>query len=224
MLASAFGAKWNIVGFIVGASHEKLQVYHQWLSHLFLILSMLHTFPFVVQGMREVRCDTLPSLEPEPSRLSRLTADYRGPPLTRPNVDGKNPRGLSQIAYAWQVDHKVVRPFHFRPYPRPHPAPSVDHQPFRLRCSTTGLARPPLFASPGSAGARSAVSVNARTSSSSCCTSLPPSFSPGPFTSTATRCARRFVVVPAERALTSDFTVTSCSARGIGSGRRPSST
>ncbi|GAA5992103.1 hypothetical protein JCM5350_006349 [Sporobolomyces pararoseus] len=31
----AFGAKWNIVGFIVGCSHEKLQVLHQWLSHLF---------------------------------------------------------------------------------------------------------------------------------------------------------------------------------------------
>lgn len=31
----AFGAKWNIVGFIVGCSHEKLQVFHQWLSHLF---------------------------------------------------------------------------------------------------------------------------------------------------------------------------------------------
>lgn len=31
----AFGAKWNLVGFVVGCSHEKLQVFHQWLSHLF---------------------------------------------------------------------------------------------------------------------------------------------------------------------------------------------
>ncbi|GAA6041443.1 hypothetical protein JCM8097_005252 [Rhodosporidiobolus ruineniae] len=69
----AFGAKWNIVGFVVGVSHEKLQVYHQWLSHLFLILSLLHTFPFVVQGTHE----------------------------TRPNMDGLNPHGYSQLYYSW---------------------------------------------------------------------------------------------------------------------------
>lgn len=31
----ALGAKVNLIGFIVGASHEKLQVFHQWLSWLF---------------------------------------------------------------------------------------------------------------------------------------------------------------------------------------------
>ncbi|GAA5936302.1 uncharacterized protein JCM15063_002774 [Sporobolomyces koalae] len=75
----AFGAKWNIVGFIVGCSHEKLQVFHQWLSHLFLILSLLHTFPFVVQGTHELR----------------------------PNTDGLNPHGYSQLYYSWHVKHKV---------------------------------------------------------------------------------------------------------------------
>ncbi|GAA5831080.1 hypothetical protein JCM5353_002010 [Sporobolomyces roseus] len=75
----AFGAKWNLIGFIVGCSHEKLQVFHQWLSHLFLILSLLHTFPFVVQGTREIR----------------------------PNVDGLNPHGYSQLYYSWHVSHKV---------------------------------------------------------------------------------------------------------------------
>ncbi|BGP43865.1 hypothetical protein JCM10449v2_007922 [Rhodotorula kratochvilovae] len=75
----AFGAKWNIVGFIVGCSHEKLQVFHQWLSHLFLILSLLHTFPFVVQGTHEIR----------------------------PNTDGLNPHGYSQLYYSWHVSHKV---------------------------------------------------------------------------------------------------------------------
>ncbi|GJN94183.1 hypothetical protein Rhopal_007257-T1 [Rhodotorula paludigena] len=71
----AFGAKWNIVGFIVGCSHEKLQVFHQWLSHLFLILSLLHTFPFVYLGMKEIR----------------------------PNTDGLNPDHLSQIAWSWHI-------------------------------------------------------------------------------------------------------------------------
>ncbi|GAA5913256.1 uncharacterized protein JCM6883_005298 [Sporobolomyces salmoneus] len=75
----AFGAKWNIVGFIAGCSHEKLQVFHQWLSHLFLILSLLHTFPFVVQGTHEIR----------------------------PNLDGLNPHGYSQLYYSWHVSHKV---------------------------------------------------------------------------------------------------------------------
>ncbi|BGP20636.1 hypothetical protein JCM10213_007172 [Rhodosporidiobolus nylandii] len=75
----AFGAKWNIVGFIVGVSHEKLQVFHQWLSHLFLILSLLHTFPFVIQGTHEIR----------------------------PNADGLNPHGYSQLWYSWHVSHKV---------------------------------------------------------------------------------------------------------------------
>ncbi|GAA5836336.1 hypothetical protein JCM11251_001466 [Rhodosporidiobolus azoricus] len=74
-----FGAKWNIIGFIVGVSHEKLQVYHQWLSHLFLILSLLHTFPFVVQGTHEIR----------------------------PNADGRNPRGYSQLMWSWHVKHSV---------------------------------------------------------------------------------------------------------------------
>ncbi|GAA5881370.1 hypothetical protein JCM8547_004809 [Rhodosporidiobolus lusitaniae] len=75
----AFGAKVNFIGFIVGCSHEKLQVYHQWISHLFLILSLLHTFPFVYQGLKEVR----------------------------PNTDGLNPMGFSQLRYSWEVAHKV---------------------------------------------------------------------------------------------------------------------
>ncbi|KIY72794.1 hypothetical protein CYLTODRAFT_449535 [Cylindrobasidium torrendii FP15055 ss-10] len=56
----AFGSKSNLVTFVTGHSHEKLQVYHQFISHLFLVLSLLHTFPFVIQGMREVK----PGFEP----------------------------------------------------------------------------------------------------------------------------------------------------------------
>ncbi|KDE07281.1 hypothetical protein MVLG_02501 [Microbotryum lychnidis-dioicae p1A1 Lamole] len=74
----AFGAKWNWVTFVTGYSHEKLQVVHQWLSHLFLVLSLLHTFPFVMAG-REIR----------------------------PNTDGKNPHLYSQIYYSGWVAHKV---------------------------------------------------------------------------------------------------------------------
>ncbi|GAA5954149.1 hypothetical protein JCM8115_003325 [Rhodotorula mucilaginosa] len=75
----ALGAKVNLIGFIVGASHEKLQVFHQWLSWLFLFLSLLHTFPFVVQGTREIR----------------------------PNNDGRNPDHLSQLEWSWHVKHSV---------------------------------------------------------------------------------------------------------------------
>ncbi|GAA5873012.1 hypothetical protein JCM1840_007295 [Sporobolomyces johnsonii] len=54
----AFGSKWNIV-------------YHQWLSHLFLILSLLHTFPFVVQGTHEIRPNT-DGLNPHGSGIAAL--------------------------------------------------------------------------------------------------------------------------------------------------------
>ena len=30
-----------MITFITGCSHEKLQVYHQWMSHLFLFLSLV---------------------------------------------------------------------------------------------------------------------------------------------------------------------------------------
>jgi len=44
-----------------------------------VILSLLHTFPFVVQGTHEIR----------------------------PNTDGLNPHGYSQLYYSWHVSHKV---------------------------------------------------------------------------------------------------------------------
>lgn len=54
----AFGSKFNFVTFITGVSHEKLQVYHHFMSWLFLFLSLVHTFPFVMAGMREIKPDT----------------------------------------------------------------------------------------------------------------------------------------------------------------------
>uniref|UniRef100_A0A0W0F9E4 ferric-chelate reductase (NADPH) n=2 Tax=Moniliophthora roreri TaxID=221103 RepID=A0A0W0F9E4_MONRR len=56
----ALATKWNIVTFITGHSHEKLQVYHQFMSHIFLLLSLIHSFPWCVQGMRELK----PGFEP----------------------------------------------------------------------------------------------------------------------------------------------------------------
>jgi hypothetical protein len=44
-----------------------------------VLLSLLHTFPFVVQGTHEIR----------------------------PNADGLNPHGYSQLYYSWHVKHKV---------------------------------------------------------------------------------------------------------------------
>ena len=45
-----------------------------------VFLSLLHTFPFVVQGTREIR----------------------------PNTDGRNPNHLSQLEWSWHVKHSVV--------------------------------------------------------------------------------------------------------------------
>ncbi|KAL0062973.1 hypothetical protein AAF712_010104 [Marasmius tenuissimus] len=51
----AFASKWNFVTFVTGHSHEKLQVYHQYMSHIFLVLSFIHSFPWLIQGMAEVK-------------------------------------------------------------------------------------------------------------------------------------------------------------------------
>lgn len=45
-----------------------------------VFLSLLHTFPFVVQATREIR----------------------------PNLDGRNPNHLSQLEWSWHVKHSVV--------------------------------------------------------------------------------------------------------------------
>ena len=67
------------------------------MSHLFLFLSLVHTFPFVIQGMREIK----PSSE------------------TFENVDN-----LTQLEWSWHVAHKVyywsgkfsLEPPHFLSY------------------------------------------------------------------------------------------------------------
>ena len=41
--------KVNPISLLTGYSHEKLQVFHQWLGRLFLFLSIVHTLPFIIQ-------------------------------------------------------------------------------------------------------------------------------------------------------------------------------
>ena len=33
---------------MTGISHEKLQVYHRWISYAFFVLALMHTFPFII--------------------------------------------------------------------------------------------------------------------------------------------------------------------------------
>ncbi|KAK7025974.1 hypothetical protein VNI00_015804 [Paramarasmius palmivorus] len=48
-------SKWNFVTLLTGHSYEKLQVFHQFLGHIFFLFGMFHSFPYVVQGMSEVK-------------------------------------------------------------------------------------------------------------------------------------------------------------------------
>ncbi|OCL14468.1 ferric-chelate reductase [Glonium stellatum] len=44
----AIASKVNLVTIITGVSHEKLQVFHRWISWAMFVLALIHTFPFVV--------------------------------------------------------------------------------------------------------------------------------------------------------------------------------
>ncbi|KFY07967.1 hypothetical protein V492_06661 [Pseudogymnoascus sp. VKM F-4246] len=48
----ATATKTNWITWITGVSHERLQVFHRWISYAFFILALLHTFPFVVYHIR----------------------------------------------------------------------------------------------------------------------------------------------------------------------------
>lgn len=45
--------KVNPISVLTGLSHDKLQVFHQWLARLFLFLSIVHTIPFIYQPNHE---------------------------------------------------------------------------------------------------------------------------------------------------------------------------
>ncbi|KAH7410353.1 ferric reductase NAD binding domain-containing protein [Phaeosphaeria sp. MPI-PUGE-AT-0046c] len=44
----ATATKTNWITLFTGVSHERLQVFHGWISYAFFILALLHTFPFIV--------------------------------------------------------------------------------------------------------------------------------------------------------------------------------
>ncbi|OBT83627.1 hypothetical protein VE02_07511 [Pseudogymnoascus sp. 03VT05] len=44
--------KANWIALFTGVSHERLQVFHRWISYAFFILALPHTFPFVVYHIR----------------------------------------------------------------------------------------------------------------------------------------------------------------------------
>ncbi|KAH7097334.1 hypothetical protein BKA62DRAFT_451264 [Auriculariales sp. MPI-PUGE-AT-0066] len=49
----AFAAKVNFIGLITRTSHERLQVFHRWAALVMFIPSLVHTFPFIVNEMKE---------------------------------------------------------------------------------------------------------------------------------------------------------------------------
>lgn len=44
----ATSSKSNLITGITGISHEKLQVFHRWISYACFVLALVHTFPFIV--------------------------------------------------------------------------------------------------------------------------------------------------------------------------------
>ncbi|KAL6702816.1 hypothetical protein ACN47E_000902 [Coniothyrium glycines] len=44
----ATASKANWITLLTGVSHERLQVFHRWISYAFFVLALLHTFPFIV--------------------------------------------------------------------------------------------------------------------------------------------------------------------------------
>ena len=44
--------KSNLITFATGVSHEKLQVFHRWISYAFFVTALFHTFPFIVYNIR----------------------------------------------------------------------------------------------------------------------------------------------------------------------------
>ncbi|KAL3418478.1 ferric reductase transmembrane [Phlyctema vagabunda] len=44
----ATATKANLITLLTGVPHEKLQVFHRWISYAFFTLALMHTFPFIV--------------------------------------------------------------------------------------------------------------------------------------------------------------------------------
>lgn len=44
----ATAGKSNFITLLTGVSHERLQVFHRWISYAMYVLALIHTFPFIV--------------------------------------------------------------------------------------------------------------------------------------------------------------------------------
>ena len=44
--------KSNFITAVTGISHERLQVFHRWISYTFFVTALVHTFPFIVYNIR----------------------------------------------------------------------------------------------------------------------------------------------------------------------------
>jgi len=49
----ATAGKANPITLATGVSHERLQIFHRWISYAFLILALIHTFPFIVYNIQQ---------------------------------------------------------------------------------------------------------------------------------------------------------------------------
>ncbi|KAL7623127.1 ferric reductase [Parahypoxylon ruwenzoriense] len=73
----ALAGKVNFITMITGISHEKLNVFHRWVSYMCLFLSIVHTVPFIVQPLRDGGPDALRKQYYKPGGM-----EYTGtPPL-----------------------------------------------------------------------------------------------------------------------------------------------
>lgn len=50
-VCSVLGAKANPITAITGISHEKLNVWHNWVAWAMFVLALIHTFPFIIYHM-----------------------------------------------------------------------------------------------------------------------------------------------------------------------------
>jgi hypothetical protein len=58
----ATAGKSNLITAVTGVSHEKLQVFHRWISYACFVTALIHTFPFIIyniqQGQMESKWNT----------------------------------------------------------------------------------------------------------------------------------------------------------------------
>lgn len=48
----ATAGKSNFITLVTGVSHEKLQIFHRWISYAFFVTALVHTFPFIVYNIK----------------------------------------------------------------------------------------------------------------------------------------------------------------------------